>query len=55
MKRCAWAKNQLLNDYHDHIWGKPQHDEKMLFKMLILEGLPGWFKLGNYSQKRRSI
>ncbi len=39
MKRCAWAKNQLLNDYHDHIWGKPQHDEKMLFKMLILEGL----------------
>lgn len=39
MKRCAWAYNEILVDYHDHIWGRQQHDEKMLFKMLILEGL----------------
>lgn len=39
MKRCAWAYSDILIDYHDHIWGKPQHDERMLFKMLILEGL----------------
>lgn len=39
MKRCAWAYSDELKEYHDHIWGKPQHDEKMLFRMLILEGL----------------
>lgn len=39
MKRCAWAYNDELKDYHDHVWGKPQHDEVMLYKMLILEGL----------------
>lgn len=39
MKRCAWAYSDELKDYHDHVWGKPQHDEVMLYKMLILEGL----------------
>lgn len=39
MKRCAWAYSEELREYHDHIWGKPQHDETLLFKMLILEGL----------------
>ena len=39
MKRCAWAYNDELREYHDHIWGQPQHDEVMLYRMLILEGL----------------
>lgn len=39
MKRCIWAYSDELREYHDHVWGKPQHDERMLFKMLILEGL----------------
>ena len=39
MKRCAWAYNDELKEYHDHIWGIPQHDDTMLYKMLILEGL----------------
>lgn len=39
MKRCAWANSEILRQYHDHVWGKPQHDELMLFKMLVLEGL----------------
>jgi len=39
MKRCAWAYNDQLKEYHDHVWGIPQHDERLLFKMLILEGL----------------
>lgn len=28
-----------LREYHDHVWGIPQHDEVQLYKMLILEGL----------------
>lgn len=39
MKRCAWAYNEILIEYHDHVWGIPQHDEKTLFKMLVLESL----------------
>lgn len=39
VKRCAWAYNEDLIKYHDEVWGIPEHDEKMLYKMLILEGL----------------
>ena len=39
MKRCKWAYSDILIKYHDEVWGKEQHDEKQLFKMLILEGL----------------
>ena len=39
MQRCKWACSDILQEYHDHVWGKEQHDEKMLYKMLILEGL----------------
>ncbi len=39
MKRCKWAYSDILIHYHDHIWAKPTHDERQLFKMLILEGL----------------
>ncbi|MEG0276610.1 MAG: DNA-3-methyladenine glycosylase I [Coprobacillus sp.] len=39
MKRCAWAYSDELREYHDKIWGKEQHDEVMLYKMLVLEGL----------------
>lgn len=39
MKRCTWANKEIFHDYHDHVWGKEQHDERQLYKMLILEGL----------------
>lgn len=39
MKRCAWAYSDILREYHDNVWGIPEHDEKQLYKMLILEGL----------------
>lgn len=39
LKRCDWAlKNKLEQEYHDCEWGIPVHDDKKLFKMLILEG-----------------
>lgn len=39
MKRCEWASNSEIEQaYHDTLWGKPVHDEHVLFKMLILEG-----------------
>ena len=38
-RRCSWAnpKNPIYLKYHDEEWGVPQHDDKMLFEMLILE------------------
>jgi DNA-3-methyladenine glycosylase I len=37
--RCAWAGNHpLYVAYHDEEWGVPQHDDRTLFEMLILEG-----------------
>jgi DNA-3-methyladenine glycosylase I len=37
--RCAWAEGDLLmRAYHDEEWGVPQHDPRMLWEMLMLEG-----------------
>lgn len=37
--RCHWAtKSKLEQEYHDTEWGVPVHDDRKLFKMLILEG-----------------
>ena len=37
--RCAWAEGDpLLRDYHDTEWGVPEHDSRMLWELLMLEG-----------------
>jgi DNA-3-methyladenine glycosylase I len=36
---CRWATSDpLMRTYHDHEWGVPQHDPRMLWEMLMLEG-----------------
>ncbi|HEU4502496.1 MAG TPA: DNA-3-methyladenine glycosylase I, partial [Nitrospira sp.] len=38
-RRCAWAGSQPhMRRYHDKEWGKPVHDDRRLFEMLLLEG-----------------
>jgi DNA-3-methyladenine glycosylase I len=37
--RCAWAGSDPLSvRYHDEEWGRPIHDDRMLFEMIVLEG-----------------
>jgi len=39
-KRC-WgitSEDPLMADYHDNEWGKPVHDDRHLFEVLILDG-----------------
>jgi len=37
--RCSWAGDlPIYQDYHDFEWGRPVHDDRKLFEMLILEG-----------------
>lgn len=38
MTRCGWAKTELSIAYHDHEWGVPVHEDRLLFEFLILEG-----------------
>lgn len=37
-ERCAWAQHEPNTTYHDQEWGVPQHDDRALFELLILEG-----------------
>lgn len=38
-QRCAWVSDDpLYQAYHDDEWGAPQHDARMLWEMLMLEG-----------------
>ncbi len=37
--RCTWSgKNPLMIKYHDEEWGKPIHDDRILFEFIVLEG-----------------
>ena len=38
IKRCGWANNKLMVEYHDNEWGFPVHDDRTLFEFIILEG-----------------
>ena len=40
LHRCHWAQGDdaLMTRYHDEEWGVPQHDARMLWEMLMLEG-----------------
>ena len=39
VQRCCWVnlQNPLYVHYHDQEWGKPNHDDRYLFEMLVLE------------------
>jgi DNA-3-methyladenine glycosylase I len=38
-QRCAWVSNDpIYINYHDHEWGVPIYDDRLLFEFLILEG-----------------
>ena len=39
LNRCAWGNSHpLYVTYHDEEWGAPEHDDRKLFELLLLEG-----------------
>ena len=36
--RCPWGTTPEMIAYHDEEWGVPQHDDRVLYEFLILEG-----------------
>ena len=54
--RCAWVgDNPLYIDYHDKEWGRPVHDDRKLFEMLILEGMQAGLAWITVLKKRESF
>jgi DNA-3-methyladenine glycosylase I len=54
MKPCPWPTNALDLAYHDHEWGVPQHDDRALFELLILEGAQAGLSWATILAKREN-
>src|SRR6476620_2093343 len=54
MTRCAWAKSDLMIAYHDTEWGVPQHDDRVLFEFLTLEGAQAGLSWETILKKREN-
>lgn len=56
--RCPWCENTTLGelylDYHDHEWGIPVHDDRILFEFLILEGAQAGLSWSTILAKREN-
>ena len=52
--RCPWAKNELSIRYHDREWGVPQHDDRVLFEFLVLEGAQAGLSWDTILRKREN-
>jgi len=52
MKRCPWPRTELDIAYHDTEWGKPVHDDRVLFEFLILEGAQAGLSWSTILKKR---
>jgi DNA-3-methyladenine glycosylase I len=52
--RCGWARSELAIWYHDREWGVPQHDDRVLFEFLILEGAQAGLNWETILRKREN-
>ncbi len=52
--RCGWATNDLAILYHDREWGVPQHDDRVLFEFLVLEGAQAGLSWDTILRKREN-
>jgi len=52
--RCSWPSNPLSIRYHDEEWGLPQHDDRVLFEFLMLEGAQAGLSWDTVLQKREN-
>ena len=54
-KRCDWCgEDPLYVRYHDEEWGVPEHDDKKLFELLLLEGAQAGLSWITVLRKRES-
>lgn len=54
--RCEWNLNDApLTRYHDEEWGKPLHDDRMLFEFLALDGMQAGLSWNTILRKRENF
>ncbi|TLY65047.1 MAG: DNA-3-methyladenine glycosylase I [Gammaproteobacteria bacterium] len=53
-RRCWWARGADADyvRYHDEEWGRPVHDDRLLFEMLTLEGAQAGLSWSTILRKR---
>ncbi|WP_135212885.1 DNA-3-methyladenine glycosylase I [Vitreimonas flagellata] len=55
-QRCRWpGEDPLYVAYHDEEWGVPQHDGRMLWEMLMLEGFQAGLSWITVLRKREAF
>jgi len=55
MQKCQWALGSELEEhYHDHEWGVPVHDDRLLFEFLVLEGAQAGLSWSTVLRKREA-
>lgn len=52
--RCSWPKTEIDIHYHDTEWGVPQHEDRVLFEFLILEGAQAGLSWSTILKKREN-
>ena len=54
--RCAWCTSEdIYIDYHDHEWGRPVHDDQVLFEFLVLESFQAGLSWITILKKRENF
>lgn len=56
-RRCGWCdlNSQEYIEYHDNQWGVPVHEDRLLFEMLVLEGMQAGLSWLSILKKRRNF
>ncbi|MDB6039046.1 MAG: DNA-3-methyladenine glycosylase [Verrucomicrobiales bacterium] len=54
VQRCFGGDDPLYCAYHDQEWGVPNHDDRHLFEMLILEGAQAGLSWSTILKKREN-
>ena len=52
-ERCAWSESDpAMRAYHDDEWGRPVHEDRVLFEFLTLEGAQAGLSWSTILRKR---
>ena len=54
LNRCEWARTPLSIAYHDAEWGRPVHDDHLLFEFIVLEGAQAGLSWETILKKRET-
>ncbi|HAQ66091.1 MAG TPA: DNA-3-methyladenine glycosylase I [Bacteroidales bacterium] len=55
-ERCGWTLNHpLMNEYHDHEWGNPLHDDHRWFEFIVLDAFQAGLSWLTILKKRENF